>query len=355
MILRPLFDAASSTYSYLLADPDTRDAVLIDAVFEQHLRDAALIRELGLQLKWCLETHVHADHVTGAWLLRKAFGARIALGSMSGAEGADRLLEAGDAIEFGSRALTVRPTPGHTNGCVTYVLDDLSMAFTGDALLIRGAGRTDFQQGDARALFHSIRERILSLPDACLLYPAHDYAGRTVTTVVEEREHNARVGGQADESDFVGYMENLGLPHPKKLDVAVPANLRCGEPPDGAAPEPASWGPVSRSYAGIFEIEPTWVIAHPGALTLLDVRTLDELSDPDLTSVEGALHIPLDQLRERLEEVPTESPVGVLCRSGRRSAQASVILRSGGVEAVNIRGGMLRWRGIVPDGSSQGA
>lgn len=351
MIFRPLFDSASSTYSYLLADPDTRDAVLIDPVFEQHLRDAALIRELGLRLRYCLDTHVHADHVTGAWLLKRAFGAQIALGANSGADGADRLLDDGDEVEFGARSLRVRPTPGHTAGCVTYVLDDLSMAFTGDALLIRGAGRTDFQQGDARALFHSIRDKILSLPDGCLLYPAHDYAGRTVSTVAEEREHNARVGGHADESDFVGYMDNLGLPHPKKIDIAVPANLRCGEPPDGEAPEPASWGPVARSYAGIFEIDPAWVQSHPGALTLLDVRGTEELEDPDLPAAEGALNIPLGELRDRTAELPEGRPVGVLCRSGRRSAQATVILRKAGIEAVNVRGGMLRWHGVVPDGA----
>jgi hypothetical protein len=146
----------------------------------------------------------------------------------------------------------VRATPGHTNGCVTYVLDDESMAFTGDCIMIRGSGRTDFQQGDARALYRSVRSRIFSLPETCLLYPAHDYRGLTATSVAEEKKYNPRLGGEIGEGDYAGYMKNLDLPHPKKIDEAVPANLRCGQPgnergalqdPTGrrcASPSPAS-------------------------------------------------------------------------------------------------------------------
>ena len=141
MIFRQLFDPQSSTYTYLLADRATRDAVLIDPVFEHARRDGALIEELGLKLGYTLETHVHADHVTGAWLLKRRFGSLIAAAKDGGSEGADRYLSDGDRVAFGKRALEVRATPGHTGGCVTYVLDDLSMAFTGDALLIRGCGQ----------------------------------------------------------------------------------------------------------------------------------------------------------------------------------------------------------------------
>src|SRR5256886_325918 len=148
LIFRQLFDPPSSTYSYLLGDSRAREAVLIDPVFEQARRDAALVSELGLTLLATLETHVHADHITGAWLLKRQFGSAIALSAASGAEGADRYLAHGDRVKFGARYLEVRATPGHTHGCVTYVLDDESMAFTGDCLLIRGSGRTDFQQGD---------------------------------------------------------------------------------------------------------------------------------------------------------------------------------------------------------------
>ncbi len=192
LIFRQLFDPQSSTYSYLLADGRSKSALLVDPVFEQARRDAALIHELGLTLVATLDTHVHADHVTGAWLLKTLCGSAIAISAESGAKGADRYLKHGDRVQFGSRYLEVRATPGHTQGCVTFVLDDESAAFTGDCLLIRGSGRTDFQQGDARAMYRSVRSQILTLPPTCLLYPAHDYRGLTVTSVAEERNFNAR-------------------------------------------------------------------------------------------------------------------------------------------------------------------
>ena len=225
MIFRQLFDPQSSTFTYLLADESTREAVLIDPVFEQARRDAALLNELGLQLRWTLETHIHADHVSGAWLLKLRVGSSIAVGAASGAEGADRYLEDGDEILLGAHALRTLATPGHTSGCVTYVLDDLSRAFTGDCLLVRGTGRTDFQGGDAAAMYRSVRERIFALPDSCLLHPAHDYRGLTVTSVGEERKFNPRLGGDVALGDFTGHMANLKLAHPKQMDVAVPANL----------------------------------------------------------------------------------------------------------------------------------
>ena len=194
MLFRQLFDQGSSTYSYLLADAGTRDAVLIDPVFEQHARDTALLRELGLTLRFTLDTHCHADHVTGAWLMRHALGSRIALAAAYGAENVDLPLRHGDQVAFGDQLLTVRATPGHTAGCLSFVTADQHLAFTGDALLVRGAGRTDFQQGDARKLFHSIREQLFTLPDECAVYPAHDYEGRTSTTIGEERRHNPRIG-----------------------------------------------------------------------------------------------------------------------------------------------------------------
>ena len=216
LVFRQLFDPTSSTYTYLLGCSVSREAVLIDPVFEQVRRDAALIGELGLQLKWTLDTHVHADHVTGAWLLKQKLGSSIALSAAAGASGVDRQLGDGDRVEFGRRSLEVRATPGHTNGCVTYVLDDESMAFTGDCIMIRGSGRTDFQQGDPRALYRSVRSRIFSLPETCLLYPAHDYRGLTATSVAEEKKFNPRLGGEVGEGDYVGYMKNLDLPHPEE-------------------------------------------------------------------------------------------------------------------------------------------
>jgi len=346
MIFRQLFDTESSTYTYLLACPESRCAALIDPVFERHQRDRALLKELDLWLKYTLDTHVHADHVTGSWLMKQALGSQIVLSKQSGAEGVDLLVDDGDTVELGGATLEVRATPGHTAGCLTFVTSDHSMAFTGDALLIRGAGRTDFQQGSAATLYRSVKEQILALPDDCFLYPGHDYQGRTVTTVAEEKEHNPRLGGEASEGDFVGYMDNLGLPHPKKLAVAVPANMRCGRPEDDAAPASPTWGPVERSYAGVPEIAATWVAEHRAEVTLLDVRETAELQG-ELGSLEDGQHIPLGELRDRTAEVAGDKPIVAVCRSGRRSAQACVILeKAGRSDVANLTGGMLRWRAL---------
>ncbi|HET9669390.1 MAG TPA: MBL fold metallo-hydrolase [Casimicrobiaceae bacterium] len=348
MVFRQLFDPQSSTYSYLLGDPQSREAVLIDPVFEQARRDAALIDELGLKLVATVETHVHADHVTGAWLQKQRFGSAIVISADSGAEGADRYVKHGDRIAFGKRYLEVRATPGHTSGCITLVLDDESRAFTGDALLIRGSGRTDFQQGDPRALYRSVRSQILSLPPTCLLYPGHDYRGLTVTSVAEEQRFNPRLGGQAAEGDFVGYMNNLGLPHPKLMDVAVPANLRVGRPENAAAlaPQP-TWAPLTFTFAGIHEIQPQALEECACNPQIVDVREPDEFEGP-LGRIPGAISIPLGQLNARAGELAKDRPVVTVCRSGARSAQASVMLQKLGFRDIaNLAGGMLRWRSDV--------
>lgn len=228
MIFRQLFDPETSTYTYLLADEATREAVLIDTVREQFDRDTMLLRELGLKLLYTLETHVHADHVTASGRFRDELGSKIAVAAAGGVRNADRELHDGERIRFGAHELEARATPGHTDGCITFVLDGGSMAFTGDALLIRGCGRTDFQQGDPKLLFRSVHEKILSLPDNTLLYPGHDYKGRMVTTVAEEKQYNARLGAGKSEADFVAIMEGLHLAYPKRIDEAVPANLVSG-------------------------------------------------------------------------------------------------------------------------------
>ncbi len=345
LIFRQLFDPQSSTYTYLLADGKTRDAVLIDPVFEQAARDSALVRELDLKLLYTLETHVHADHVTGAALLRKRLGSKIALSATSGAEGADLYLKDCDRIAFGRRWLEARATPGHTNGCTTYVLDDETRAFTGDALLIRGCGRTDFQQGDARSLYRSVHARIFSLPETCLLYPGHDYRGLMQTSVGEERRHNPRLGGQIGEDDFVGYMCNLGLPHPKQIDVAVPANLKCGEPVGRAATDEApGWAPLMLTFAGIWEIAPQWLEEHAREVQIVDVREPHEFAGP-LGHIPGAALVPLGTLAEQAKTISSEKPIVTVCRAGGRSAQATLILKKAGFERVaNLAGGMLRWR-----------
>jgi sulfur dioxygenase len=356
LIFRQLFDQQSSTYTYLLADSESADAVLIDPVFEQVRRDTALIEELHLHLLFTIDTHVHADHVTGAWMLKRRTGSQIAISAVSGAEGADRYLSDRDRIEFGTRHLTVRATPGHTNGCVTLVLDDESMAFTGDCLLIRGTGRTDFQNGDPHAMFKAIHQQIFSLPESCLLYPAHDYRGLTVTSVGEERRFNPRLGGELCEEDFTGYMTNLNLPHPRQIDVAVPANLKCGvaaEAPLQVA-EPG-WAPLTYTFAGIWEINPQWLEENLVNVQIVDVREPDEYDGP-LGRIPGAKLMSLGALAARTGELASAPPIVTVCRAGGRSAQATVILRKAGFESVaNLAGGMLRWRAegrVVENGST---
>lgn len=355
LIFRQLFDAQSSTYTYLLADEKSREGVLIDPVFEQARRDSALLAELGLHLRYTLETHVHADHVTGAWLLRQRAGSRIVVSARSGVEGADLYVNHGDKLAFGSRSLAVRATPGHTCGCLTFVLDDETMAFTGDCLLIRGCGRTDFQEGNAHTLYHSVHAQIFTLPTGCLLYPGHDYRGLTATTVAEERRFNPRLGGETGEDDFVGYMQNLGLPHPKQIDVAVPANRKCGRPNDrGSQTLESDWAPLTYTFAGIWEIQPQWLEEHAGSVQIVDVRERAEFEGP-LGRIRGATLIPLGELNMRAGELRHEQPVVVVCRAGSRSAQATILLQKAGFDKVaNLAGGMLRWRaeGHVVEGGS---
>jgi glyoxylase-like metal-dependent hydrolase (beta-lactamase superfamily II)/rhodanese-related sulfurtransferase len=349
VIFRQLFDSRSSTYTYLLADEGSRSAVLIDTVYERFQRDAALLDELGLTLRFTLETHVHADHVTAAWLFRRRLGSRIAVGARAGTTGHDLLLNDGERVPFGARHLTVRATPGHTGGCVSYVLDDESMAFTGDALLIRGAGRTDFQGGDPYRLFDSVHERLFSLPDQAVLYPAHDYAGRTCTSVAEEKAFNPRLGGLRSREDFVGFMSNLNLPHPQQIDLAVPANLTCGQPTDEALSAMAtalasSWAPVNRTYAGVPEVPLTWLFEHRRGVRIIDVREPDEF-EGELGHIDGAELLPLGKLRGALATWDTSAATVVVCRSGARSAQGALILEAAGFGRVgNLAGGMIAWR-----------
>lgn len=233
-LFRQFFEKESSTYTYLLADvshPD-KPALLIDPVDKTVDRDLSLIHELGLKLMYAMNTHVHADHVTGTGLMKsKAPGVKSVISRASNAK-ADIHVESGDKISVGDLYLEVRSTPGHTSGCVTYVTGDgpdqpqPRMAFTGDALLIRGCGRTDFQGGSSSQLYKSVHSQIFTLPKETLVYPAHDYKGFTVSTVGEEMQYNPRL--TKDEETFKSIMEDLKLAYPKLMDVAVPANMVCG-------------------------------------------------------------------------------------------------------------------------------
>ena len=225
MILRQLFDHESSTFTYLVADEATNRAALIDPVAAQVDRDLKLISELGLTLVMVLDTHVHADHVTGAGELRSRTGAKTAASAL-GAPCVDVKLNAGDVIAIGGLELKVLATPGHTDDSLSFLLE--GHVFTGDALLVRGTGRTDFQNGDARTLFDSITRVLFGLPAETVVLPGHDYKGFSSTTIAEERAHNPRIAGKSAE-EFESLMQSLALAPPKKLDIAVPANRACGQ------------------------------------------------------------------------------------------------------------------------------
>ncbi len=224
-IFKQYFEPESSPYPYLMADSDTREAVLIDTVDSEKDFYLAELERLGLKLRWILETHVHADHITAAGQLRDATGATTAVGQACGAECANVQLQDGQTLVFGNEVIRVINTPGHTPGSVSYLWRD--RVFTGDALLIGGCGRTDFQGGNPKDLYHSITERLFVLPDETLVYPGHDYKGRTVSSIGEEKRTNPRLAGKS-EAEFVEIMNNLNLARPKKIDEAVPANKVCG-------------------------------------------------------------------------------------------------------------------------------
>lgn len=233
MIFRQLFDTQSSTYTYLLGDPASGQALLIDPVIETAERDLALVQELGLRLACTLETHVHADHLTAAYRLKELTGSRIAGPAHDRLLCRDMWVEDGVPFQLGAVTLLPLFTPGHTatHYCYLQQQGDVARVFTGDALLIDGCGRADFQGGDAAALYRSVHERLFTLPEDTLVYPGHDYEGRRVSTIRQEQNRNPRLGGNRPLEDFVSLMGSLELPYPKRMDLAVPANELCGDCP----------------------------------------------------------------------------------------------------------------------------
>jgi len=336
MFFKQLFDPASSTLTYLIADDSNHEAVLIDPVAEQVERDVRLLREHGLALKYTLETHVHADHVTAAHALKEATGAQTAVCRDCNAQGYDRLLTDGDVILFGHEEILTIATPGHTPGSVSYLWRD--RVFTGDTLLIGGCGRTDFQNGSAEALWRSITEKLFALDEQILVYPAHDYKGRRVSSIGEEKRFNARVAGKTRE-EFLSVMNNLNLPMPARIHEAVPANL------EGGAGQPAVASALAQPKVAVQSVSAKQladVLGAPG-VHLLDVRTPGEFES---LRIAGAVNVPLDTLEPAalLASIGPDDPVYVVCQTGTRSQFAAAELRAAGFRrVVHVDGGTNAW------------
>lgn len=222
-----LFEHESSTYTYLIADPLSKEAAIIDSVLEMVDRDLKLVDELGLKLKYILDTHVHADHITGAGELRKRTGAKSAVSESAQVSCVDISLHDRQELSLGHLKITALATPGHTDSCMSFIFD--GRVFTGDALLIRGTGRTDFQQGSSEKLYRSVHEKLFTLPEDTQVFPAHDYRGQTTSTIAMEKKYNPRLGLGKSKEEFMKIMSELKLTNPKKIHEAIPANLACGK------------------------------------------------------------------------------------------------------------------------------
>ena len=338
MLLKQLFDQDTSTYTYLLADETSREAVIIDPVRSQISRDTRLIDELGLNLLYILDTHVHADHITGAGELRRLTGALSCLSAEMNVECVDQKLHHGDRLKLGAIELEVRSTPGHTPGCLTYVAtsDQRTYAFTGDTLLIRGCGRTDFQGGNSNDLYESVHRQIFTLPDDTLVYPGHDYKGHTSSSVKEEKQLNPRLNLGIRKSEFNRFMTELKLANPALMDIAVPANLNCGQPAKHQY-ENTSQGENSESMSSK-EFDGRFIV---------DVREPDEFNG-SLGHLPNAVLTPLGVLKLKARSWPRDVPILVVCHSGRRSQKACVLLNNMGFcDVSNLDGGMTAWSGKV--------
>lgn len=353
MIPLQLFDPASSTCTYLLHDPVTRDALIIDPVDAQIERDLATLQAHGLTLRWAVETHSHADHITSAGLLAEHTGARTAAPAGCGIGTAAVQLQHGATLDFGGEKLRALHTPGHTAGSMSYLWRE--HVFTGDALLINGCGRTDFQSGDARALYRSITKVLFALPDDTTVWPGHDYQGRSHSSIGAEKAGNERVAGRS-ESEFVALMQGLHLPRPKRIDEAVPANQRSGlrHDAEGAVLQAPR---AAQGYAGDVSPALAWQWVQAGEAVLVDVRTDAERAwvgeVPGAAAVawkqwpDMAMNPDFDaQLRAA---VPAGSKAVLLCRSGVRSVAAARRAAELGLEAYNILEGFEG----DPDGQAQ--
>ena len=335
MIFRQLFDQVSGTYSYVLASRRGGEALIIDPVLEKVDRYLQLMRELDLKLVKAVDTHLHADHITGLGALRDRTQCITVMGEQSKVDVVSMRLGDGDKLTIEGVALEVIYTPGHTDDSYSFVMPD--RVFTGDTLLIRGTGRTDFQNGDPRAQYESIFNRLLKLPDETLVYPAHDYKGDTVSTIAEERAYNPRLQVKSVE-EYIHLMNNLGLSNPKMMDVAVPANMRQGLAQDAVAAK--GWA-LSAAEA----------IRLGKGIALVDLRERSERERHGV--IPGALHAPYPALRENLAAggllselaAASERPLVFFCAFGERSAMAVQAAQDAGIaQARHVQGGIAAWR-----------
>ncbi|MBI1386318.1 MAG: MBL fold metallo-hydrolase [Rhizobiales bacterium] len=335
MIFRQLFDQTSGTYSYLIASRRGAEALIIDPVLEKVDRYIHLLRDLDLRLVKAIDTHMHADHVTGLGALRDQTRCITVMGEQTKADVVSMRVADGDSIDIDGIRLGVIYTPGHTDDSYSFTMPD--RVFTGDTLLIRGTGRTDFQNGDARAQYDSLFNRLLRLPEQTLVYPAHDYKGDTVSTIGEERRCNPRLQVPSVDA-YVELMASLNLPNPKMMDVAIPANMRVGLAQEDVA---------SRGLA--IDAREAIGLVERGDVALVDLREQGERARTG--AIPGALHLPYQQLPESI------APGGVLamlgrdrrlvfyCAFGERSAMAVQAAEDAGLAgAAHISGGLAAWR-----------
>jgi sulfur dioxygenase len=337
MIFRQLFDSVSGTYSYLLASRAGGEALIIDPVLEKVDRYLQLIRELDLRLVKAVDTHLHADHITGLGALRDRTHCVTVMGENTKADVVSMRLAEGDKLTIEGLSMDVLYTPGHTDDSYSFLMRD--RVFTGDTLLIRGTGRTDFQNGDARAQYESLFGKLLRLPDETLVFPAHDYKGDTVSTIGEEKRYNPRLQVKSVD-DYVALMESLKLPNPKMMDVAVPSNMKIGL----AQQEIARRG---------------WALQAPQAIALVgrpdvafvDLREAGERAKHG--SIPGSLHAPYGDLQENigpggiLRELARASDKRIVfyCAFGERSAMAVQAAQDAGLlAALHVEGGLDAWK-----------
>jgi sulfur dioxygenase len=335
MIFRQLFDSVSATYSYVIASRPGAEALIIDPVLEKVDRYIQLMNELDLRLVKAVDTHLHADHVTGLGALRDRTRCVTVMGENTKADVVSMRIADGDKLQIEGVSLDVIYTPGHTDDSYSFALDD--RVFTGDTLLIRGTGRTDFQNGDARAQYDSIFNRLLKLPDDTLVYPAHDYKGDTVSTIGEERRSNPRLQVKSVDA-YVELMNNLKLPNPKMMDVAVPANMKIGLAQDNVAQK--GWA-VLATDAMVLLGRPETVI--------IDLREKSERERHG--SIPGALHESYLKLRDNLDAggllraLGSSKQLVFYCAYGERSAMAVQAAQEAGIaSARHIQGGMAAWK-----------